>query len=143
MKGKFKSLAIGTTLATALVLGLSSPAHAQVNASPQVQSTSPTSDVTPFAYPTRIGMKAPSTIYGMNATTTIRLSFSGDRAGGKYRYYLNAGNGNKRNGSTAATTVAFPESYYLGSKDYAVYSLFASVTGYSHDSTSRTMRHYR
>ncbi|MUK88718.1 hypothetical protein GMD78_09970 [Ornithinibacillus sp. L9] len=142
---KLKVLTIGLGLVVTLALGFQPTiAEAHFNESHELEPISQLNENAPFAYPTVIGLEAPSSIYGSNASPQFKLNFSGDRGGGTYRWTFTPGNGDStRSGSTSATSHSLNHNYYLGNRDSDSYEVRASVTGYSYDSTIKVVRHYR
>lgn len=145
-----KKLASSVFLASILTLSsfacLPNPSSAATQSNePNELEVDQLNEVSPMAIPTGLRLSHPPEITGASATVIFQLRFSGDTAGGRYRWTLSTGDGRPiRSGSTNATSHSVMHTYslspgYLNDR----YTIQATVTGYSSQSTRSTIQHCR
>lgn len=145
-----KKLASSVFLASILTLSsfacLPNPSSAATQSNePNELEVDQLNEVSPMAIPTGLRLIHPPEITGASATARIELRFSGDTAGGQYRWTLDYGDGTRpRTGSTNTTSFVTNRTYTLSPGHMnARYNLRATVQGYTSQTDRGTIQHCR
>ena len=126
-------------------LFMTNAVFAQVDEGQNFVEKEESNEISPFYYPTTIGMSPLNTkITGASSPVLFKLSFSGDYSSNGYVWRLNAGTGQVYQGSTYFTSTEVLHTYQLSPGQMKTdYYTSASVSGTSTDSISGHIEHVR